>query len=58
MLGEDFREQINGRIGIDRLVKPGRGRQRFDVEGPIDIRTLPATIGLEFFFPSLFDPAV
>jgi len=58
MFGLDFAEQINRRIRIDRVIKPGRRLQSFDVDGAIDVQSLTAAVGFEFFFLSLLDPAV
>ena len=58
MLGFDFGEQINGRISIDGVIKPGRGRQGFDVDRTINIQALTAAVGFELFFLPLLNPAV
>ena len=57
MFGFDFGEQINRRIRIDRVIKPGRGLQGFDVDGAIDVQALTAAVGFEFFScPFLIQP--
>ena len=54
----DFREQINGRISIDCVIKPRRRLKCFDVDRTIDIQPLAAAVGLELFFLSRLNPAV
>ena len=54
----DFREQINGRIRIDSIIKSCRRLQRFNVDSTINIQSLTATVGFELFFLTLLDPAV
>ena len=58
MFGFDFVEQIHRRIRINRVIKPGRWLQGFDVDGAIDVQSLTAAVGFEFFFLSRLDPAV
>ena len=58
MFGFNFSEQIQRRLGIDRLVKPDRRLQGFDIHGPVDIQSLTAAVGLQLFFLSFLDPAI
>ncbi len=45
-------------FGIDRVIKPCRWLQRFDVNRTIDIQSLAAAVGFEFFFLSRLNPAI
>ena len=58
MFGFNFREQILRRLGINRVIKPDSRLQRFEVNGAVDIQSLAAAVGFEFFFLPRLNPAV
>ena len=58
MLRLNFREQINRCLSIDRIVKAGDRLQCFDIDRTINIQSLTAAIGFEFFFLAFLNPTV